>query len=217
MGVALNHSEQYWAEEAMIYSKAHPRLRLIAKLLSRQRQRQLLDIGCSSATLKQLLPADFDYYGCDITRLAEAQLPPGHFLQADFNTGVDLSQFQQQQIDCLHIGGVLEYLHRPKELLQAARQLVPVHTPLLITLINFEGNRFRSPSRHHEAWVYKPTTAALQSDLEQSGFRLRRIYPFTERQGWRGFGFYRIANMLGPSHPWVKFQSRQFIYRTVAI
>jgi hypothetical protein len=217
VGVALHQSEKYWSEEAMIYAKAHPRLKLIAKLLTRQRYRRLLDIGCSSATLKELLPPDFEYFGSDITRLAESHLSPAHFLQADFNDRVDLSHFQRHQINCLHIGGVLEYLHRPKELLQAVRQLVPVRTPLLVTLINFEGKRFSSPKQHHEAWVYKPTMKELQADLEQSGFRLRRIYPFTERQGWRGFGFYRIANVLGSRHPWVKHQSRQFIYRTVAI
>jgi hypothetical protein len=133
------------------------------------------------------------------------------------NTSADLSFFQDRHIDCLHIGGVLEYLHRPKEILLAARQLVPVHTPLLLTLINFEGKRFRSSERHHEEWINKPSMRELQSILEQSGFRLQRVYPFTERQGWRGFGFYRIANLLGPRHPWVKFHARQFVYRAVAV
>src|SRR4051794_13196004 len=107
---------QYWHEETKKYNRPHPRLRQMARLLRRQPQRRLLDVGCSTAVLQNLLPPLFVYFGCDIAEHAGTILPSGHFLQVDFNRDSSLSAFDGAGIDVIHVGGVLEYLERPDAL-----------------------------------------------------------------------------------------------------
>ena len=82
----------------------------------------MLDIGCSTAALRRLLPRDCDYYGCDVAPHAAGALAVDHFRQLDFNRSCDLAAFAGRGIDAIHLGGVLEYLARPAELLRSARR-----------------------------------------------------------------------------------------------
>src|SRR5438046_1055781 len=135
----------FWQQETTLYSRPHPRLRTMARLLRRLPQRRLLDVGCSTAALRDLLPASFVYHGCDIADHARTKLPPGRFAQVDFNKSVDLSAFAGRGIDVVHVGGVLEYLERPGDLLRALHDLVPAGSPLVVSIINFESRRYARP------------------------------------------------------------------------
>ena len=73
-----------WQRETMRYAAPHARLELCASLLRRMPQRRLLDVGCSTAALKGVLPGNYDYYGCDVTNHARAVLKE-RFLQLDRN------------------------------------------------------------------------------------------------------------------------------------
>ncbi len=209
--------EQYWTEETLIYARPHPRLRFMAKQLCQGTPRRLLDIGCSAATLRDLLPADFVYFGCDITDHAAQRLPPGHFLQADFNRGDGLSFFKERTIEAIHIGGVLEYLHQPKTLLREARSLVPTNAPLLLSMINFQGERYRETRQHHPGWVFKPTLEEIRFALVECGWQVDRVWPFSEREGVKSYWFHGWAGLLGPHHPWIRQQARQYILQTHAV
>src|SRR5262245_60035585 len=112
---------------------------MMAQMLSKFPQRRLLDVGCSTAVLQRLLPADYDYYGCDVADHACQSLDADHFRQIDLNRSCDLSAFAGRGIAVIHVGGVLEYLECPDELVGELRRLVPRGSPLLLSIINFEG------------------------------------------------------------------------------
>lgn len=209
--------EKYWSAETMIYDRPHPRLRFMARQIARFPQHRLLDIGCSTAALRDLLPRHFEYFGCDITDHAAQKLPAGHFLQADFNRGDGLGFFRDKQISALHIGGVLEYLHKPEALLQEARALVQAGSPLILSIINFEGKRFREVRQHHPAWVYKPGLSQVQQLLSETRWKVERTWPLLERSGLRGRWLQACAQWLGPENAWMRREAKQFILRARAV
>ena len=133
-----------WQQETKLYQRPHPRLVEMARLIRSLPHRRILDIGCSTGTLGTLLPADFDYYGCDVADHAEAVLAAGRFRQIDFNQAADLSFFEGRGLGLISIGGVLEYLQRPQDLLFAARGVVAPGAHLVVSIINFESQKFRA-------------------------------------------------------------------------
>lgn len=215
--MAQTLNETYWAQESLLYWQPHARLRFMAKILNRLPQRRLLDLGCSGGALRDLLPASFTYFGCDITNEASQRLPSGHFLQRDFNESADLSFFADQGIDVIHVGGVLEYLREPVQLLVAARNLVPAGAPLVLSMINFEGAHYSEPRTHHAKWIYRPGLDALLRMLSDTCWRVERIWPFAEKRGLKKTWFQGWAKVLGPTHPWTRRWARQLILLARAV
>ena len=207
----------YWNEEGTRYRTAHARLRLSARWLSRLPQRRILDIGCSGAALRQLLPDDFTYFGCDVTSDAGRQLPPGQFLQCDFNHTQDLSFFAGKSIDAIHIGGLLEYLREPRRLLEQAHRLVPFGSPLVVSMINFDARYYRDDTRHHPGWIYKPDFGAFAHMLHASGWQVERVQPFLGRGELKNAWFRLWGSALGSDHPWTRQSALQFIVLARAI
>ena len=207
----MNHSAQYWQRETLRYDRPHPRLVITAQMLRSLPQRRVLDVGCSTAMLSRVLPRDFEYYGCDVTDHASALLPPQHFKQVDLNASADLTAFDNRQIELVHVGGVLEYLRRPDELLASARRLVGSGGRLLTTIINFQSAGYQDSSKHHPAWVYKPTLAELRRAMTAAGWKVTSQRPFFAKSGIRGRVAEVIATSLGPNHPWTQRRAEQFI------
>jgi SAM-dependent methyltransferase len=183
----------------------------MAGLLRQQPQRRLLDLGCSTGTLRGLLPSDFDYHGCDVAPHAAAWLDADHFRQLDFNSGGDLSAFASRGIDALHAGGLLEYLHDPAALLAGARDIVPAGSPFVLSIINFAARRSQPGEKHHPGWVFKPKLAELRSLLAASGWRVERVLPFADRRGWRRAWFRLRFGLSDPRHPWVAARADQYV------
>jgi len=215
--MSLSAGADYWKEEGARYRTAHARLRLSARWLIGLPQRRVLDIGCASAVLSQLLPGDFAYFGSDITNDAARTLAPGHFLQRDFNRNQDLSYFSGQSIDAIHIGGVLEYLHSPQVLLSEARRLVPAGSPLVVSIINFEARYYAADSRHHAGWVFKPRFDEFLKLLQASGWRHDRVRPFLGRGELMNAWFGLWGRALGWNHPWMRRKALQFVILARAI
>jgi len=201
----------YWSQEGKRYWMPHARLREMARWLAAQPQRRVLDIGCSSATLKRLLPQDFDYFGCDITADAAPHLTPGHFLQCDFNRPSELDFFADRAIDAVHIGGVLEYLSDPGKLVAKVHDLVPSHAPLVVSMINFDGAFYAGGANHHLGWVYKPGLADFIQMLHTSRWHVEKIRPFMGRGEFSNAWFRLWGSALGWEHRWTRRSARQFI------
>jgi predicted TPR repeat methyltransferase len=201
----------YWTRESAHYWRPHPRLRVMAKILTRLPQRRLLDLGCSGAALRDLLPSSFTYFGCDITDQASKRLPDAHFLQRDFNESADLSFFVGRRIDVMHVGGVLEYLRAPEQLLSEARKLVPAGAALVLSIINFEGAYYSDLRRQHAGWIYQPGLDTLRRTLGTTGWAVERAWPFSEKRGLKELWSRSWAKLLGPDHPWTRRRARQFI------
>jgi SAM-dependent methyltransferase len=205
-----------WQQETQKYDRPHRRLREMARWLTALPQRRLLDVGCSTAALRRLLPADFHYHGCDITDHARHNLPPGHFLQKDFNVDCDLAAFAPARIDVIHIGGVLEYLERPAELLRELRRLVRRDCPMVLSMVNFQGRKFSAAAGHHAGWIWKPLLPELRQLLQQCGWRMRKQAAFLDKTGPRALLTTWWANRLGVDHSWTRRRARQFILLAVA-
>jgi SAM-dependent methyltransferase len=200
-----------WNAETLRYDRPHPRLRLMARMLAAQPQRRLLDLGCSTATMRRLLPADFVYHGADVATHAGRTLDAVHFQQVDFNRNCDLSAFADRRIDVLHAGGLLEYLSRPAELLSSARDLVPPGAPFVLSIINFQSRRMRRDRSHHPGWIFKPALEELLALLTAERWSVERALPFADRGGWRRWSFRLRAGLYRPDHPWLLAHADQFV------
>ncbi len=215
--MAQTFDATYWTQESALYWQPHPRLRFMAKLLSRLPQRRLLDIGCSGAALRELLPASFVYFGCDLSDEAARRLPEGHFLQCDFNETTNLSFFNDKAITAIHVGGVLEYLRQPEQLLIEARKLVSAGAPLVLSLINFQSAHYSQLRTHHAKWIYRPGLHTLMKMMRSAGWSAERIWPFTEKNGLRRLWLRTGATLFGVCHPWTRRRARQFILLARAV
>lgn len=204
-------SASEWRMETRRYDRPHPRLVRMASVLRRLPARCVLDVGCSTAQLRRLLPDDWEYYGCDIADHALESLGSDHFRCVDLNRSCDLSWFANRGIEAIHIGGVLEYLERPGESLRSLRELVPAGSPLVLSIINFESDRHAEATKHHPWWIYKPRLPELRSLLTANGWQIERQLAFTDRSGLRRWLVTRRAAWHGPDHPWTRRHAAQFI------
>jgi SAM-dependent methyltransferase len=204
--------QAYWRHETLKYRISHFRLRFVAKLLRSQSYRRLLDLGCSGATLKSLLTPDFVYYGCDIASWAEDVLGSDFFQQIDFNDEYDLLRFGKQQIDVVHVGGLLEYLQDPEQLLREIRRVVRPGAMLVASMINFASHYYRV-GHHHPQWVYQPSLLEFRQLLIETGWRIRAVHPLAGRVSWRKALLWQATKFLRPnSHRlWANSQQAVFV------
>jgi SAM-dependent methyltransferase len=167
-----------WNKEGLLYRRPHPRLVLMASIVTQLNPRVVLDVGCAAGTLRQLLPASIDYYGCDVSELAASELGADRFRQIDLDHSADLSAFAGYGIDLVHMGGLLEYLQQPQTVLRSARSLVGGGGRLVASIINFASRTFGDPANHHAAWVYKPALDEFRRLLAETGWSVERTVPF---------------------------------------
>lgn len=207
-----DYHEAYWRHETLKYQTPHFRLRFVAKLLRNRSHRRLLDLGCSGATLKSLLGPDFVYYGCDIAALAENVLGRDFFQQIDFNDDCDLSRFARQRLDVVHVGGLLEYLQDPEQLLREIRRVVRPGAMLVASMINFDSHYYRM-GHHHPQWIYQPSLLEFRQLLIETGWRIRAVHPLTGRVSWRKTLLWQATRLLRPnSHRlWTNSQQAVFV------
>jgi 2-polyprenyl-3-methyl-5-hydroxy-6-metoxy-1,4-benzoquinol methylase len=196
----MNDATIDWQKEGLRYKRAHPRLIQMAQIVSELGHHVILDVGCATATLRTLLPAHIQYYGCDISDLAGSELDDEHFCRIDLNTSPDLSVFAGRGIELVHIAGVLEYLERPAALLLSAHALVGPGGHLVASIINFEADAYRSPAGHHRGWIFKPMLPAFRAQLAQAGWATEKEIPYFGRFGlWRQLTVRRRDDADDPS------------------
>jgi SAM-dependent methyltransferase len=174
-------------------------------------QRTLLDVGCSTAALRSLLPGDFEYFGCDIADHARNAIDANHFLQIDINRECDLSFFANRGVNVVHIGGVLEYLHQPADLLRGLHNLLSSDGRLVLSIINFQSRRFVDRSTHHLGWVFKPSLDDMRRMLVAEGWAVEQEYPFFHLPRMREWLRQWQSRLFGMNHAWTRFNAVQFI------
>ena len=200
-----------WQQETLLYDRHHPRLARMARLIRELPGQRILDVGCSTGMLARLLGPGYEYYGCDIADHAARNLPPGHFLQIDFNGNCDLSPFHGRGIELAHLGGVLEYLEQPARLLKRLRELLGEGGHLVVSMINFDCDRYSQAQSHHPGWIYRPSLVELQGELARCGWLPLKTVPMLGKGGLRDLLFAAARHTLGPEHGWVRSQTRQFL------
>lgn len=144
-------------------------------------------------------------------------LRPDHFQQLDFNHTCDLTHFNGRGINVIHVGGVLEYLERPQALLDACHQVVGPAGRMLVSIINFECQRYRQPESYHPGWIYKPTLDEFRRLLAARGWQIERGWPMLGKGRLRGSLLAALGRILKLDHPAVRRKARQFVFQVRAV
>jgi SAM-dependent methyltransferase len=106
-GGAKYYKKEFWSKENLKYQKPHFRMEKVARAIrriARDRECELLDVGCGPAALASLLPSNVHYHGIDIS-IPE---PGPNLLEADIlQTPIG---FGGRKFDLVVAQGLFEYL-----------------------------------------------------------------------------------------------------------
>jgi SAM-dependent methyltransferase len=103
----MYYKKDFWSEENLKYSEPHFRMRKVARLvrrLARNRENDLLDVGCGPAALSGLMPPNVYYYGIDISIPEPAQ----NLLEIDILQ--EPIGFRDMKFDFVVAQGLFEYI-----------------------------------------------------------------------------------------------------------
>lgn len=165
-----HYKREFWAAENLKYVQPHFRLAKAARIvnsLARDKECELLDVGCGPATLAGLLDKNIDYYGIDIA----IHNPAANLIQTDFLAAP--IQFGERQFDIIVAQGVFEYVGGVQvQKLTEIKQLLRKRGTFIVSYVNFD---------HLHRRVYKPYNN-VQSFEEfrkslTSVFRINRCFP----------------------------------------
>src|SRR5215469_14384586 len=107
-----SYKRDFWGEENLRFIKPHFRLGKAVRLineLARDREVDLLDVGCGPATVGRLVTPNVHYFGIDIAIQAPAQ----NLIEADLTK--EPIRFGDQRFDIVLAQGILEYLGTTQE------------------------------------------------------------------------------------------------------
>ncbi len=101
------YRRDFWSKENLKFSRPHYRMEKalrIIKNIARDRECDLLDIGCGPAALMHLLPPNIHYYGIDMA----IQEPAPNLIEADIiRTPIE---FAGKKFDIIIAQGLFEYV-----------------------------------------------------------------------------------------------------------
>jgi hypothetical protein len=122
--VYKNRSVKNWKDFEYFDIKWKKRIQLMAALIDKETT--ILDLGCGKMWLREFLPQDCIYYGCDYTPRDEKTIV------CDFNK----KEFPSVIVDCCFASGVVEYLDDPdflfKQVYLTAKSLILSYCPIEI-------------------------------------------------------------------------------------
>lgn len=101
------YKKDFWSKENLKFSQTHYRLVKSARIinnLARDRECNLLDVGCGPATLIQLLSPKINYHGIDIA----IQDPAPYLIEVDLIKNP--IKFGDKQFDIVVAQGIFEYM-----------------------------------------------------------------------------------------------------------
>lgn len=164
------YKKDFWSEENLKYLKVHFRMERAACLvnrLARNRQCDLLDVGCGPATLQELISPKICYYGIDIA----IHEPSTNLIEMDFLESP--IRFDDKKFDLIVAQGVFEYVGDYQEQKFAEiRRLLKPNGRFVASYINFG---------HRGKYVYPPysnvqSIAEFRTSLSRQ-FRVENFFP----------------------------------------
>jgi predicted TPR repeat methyltransferase len=174
-----------WETETFEYSTLHRRLRTVRDVVVALRPRSVLELGCGVGVLRESLLAaipDVDYWGCDISESAVAQIADCHVVARDLNA--DGLPFGARSFDVIVGSGIVEYVQDPVALFAAAQARLNANGHLVVSYLNMRRYaRYaltrRGPRRmpDHPDWKNRFTFGQFEESLTASGFADVRITP----------------------------------------
>lgn len=125
----------FWLDENRNYAKPYFRLEKCARIvnrLARDKDCELLDVGCGPAALATLLSPNIKYYGIDIA----IHNPASNLLEMDFAKGK--IGFENRMFDIVVAAGVFEYMGgKQRTKLDEIRSMLRANGKFVVTYTNF--------------------------------------------------------------------------------
>jgi len=166
----------FWSSENLKYTQPHFRMQKVAHIvnsISREKECDLLDVGCGPATLRQLLKSNIHYHGIDIAiHDRRPDLIEADFLEAPI-------KFGEKHFDIIVAQGVFEYIGKfQSQKFSEIAKILKEGGAFVVTYVNFN---------HRNKYVYWPynniqSFEEFQDSLEQ-WFHISRLFPTSHR--WR--------------------------------
>jgi SAM-dependent methyltransferase len=202
----------FWNRRAKPFAVPHARLNVIARLIreSEGPRRHLLDVGCGPASLRQVIPADTEYFGADVADEIIASFgDPAHFQAFDWNRSPRL--FDGRLFDVIVCSGFLEYTNDIEAALGHLRAQLAPGGRLIASYMNHQ---------HWSAWRFVLTgkTRSLP-DPHRNFLTLRELTRTFRRSGLRSERSVALHQDLRElAWPWSSLRSpwnlraRQFVF-----
>jgi SAM-dependent methyltransferase len=174
-GSARYYKKDFWSTENLKYSEPHFRMRKVASVVSRlarDREGDLLDVGCGPGTLQHLMPANVRYHGIDIS----IPYPAKNLIEKDIlESPID---FRGMRFDFVVAQGMFEYVgeYQSEKFAEIAGLLRP-GGKFVLTYQNFD---------HRQRELYWP-----YSNVQRPGDFRRELARF-----------FRIERWFAVSHNW---------------
>lgn len=167
----------FWEYEALNYNTLHPRLELIRdKILSVNPHNIVFEMGCSVGALREdLRGRGIDYWGCDLSKSAVAQIGDPKVVTYDLNA--DELPFDGP-FDVIAGSGVLEYIDDIPALLAAARKRLDTGGHLVVSYYNMTHvlrvlrSKSPRPLPRHAGWRHSFSPRKIVAMIEAAGFRM---------------------------------------------
>lgn len=171
---AQYYKRDFWIEENLKYAKPHFRMAKAARIINqiaREKECDLLDVGCGPAALEPLLRDNIHYYGIDIA----VHHPAPNLIQADF---VESSiAFAGKRFDIVLAQGVFEYIgtFQEQKFSEIAR-ILKEDGKFIVSYVNFD---------HRNRNIYWPYSNIrpfrnFRKSLERF-FQIEQYFPTSHR------------------------------------
>lgn len=164
------YKKDFWSEENLKYAQPHYRLEKSARIINRiarEKECDLLDVGCGPATLMHLLRENIHYYGIDIAiHSAAPNLAEIDFIESPI-------KFNDKKFDIVIAQGVFEYVGdaQARKFAEIA-ELLKENGVFIVSYVNFG---------HRNKHIYAPySNTQPLGDFRKSltrYFRVDRSFP----------------------------------------
>jgi SAM-dependent methyltransferase len=173
-----------WELETFDYDRLHLRIQKIVDEVLDASPHRVLELGCGVGVMRRALlsrnPA-LEYWGCDISHAAVAQLGDPRVVQCDI--GKQGVPFPGERFDCIAGSGILEYVPDLSQLLESLRERLAPDGRLVVSYYNMGhvSRRVlralgRTPHVHPE-WRNQYTLDEVETILVNAGFEVERQLP----------------------------------------
>jgi SAM-dependent methyltransferase len=173
-----------WETETFHYDKMHVRLQKCLDEVIAAAPSRVLELGCGvgllRGELKRRLPG-VQYFGCDISSAAVAQINDPQVVQADLENGP--LPFPGEKFDCVVGSGVFEYVTDLPQLFTALHDRLEPGGLLVVSYYNMHHIYRRLlkglglKPHHHPDWKSDLRPEEFAGMLEEKGFQVTYIIP----------------------------------------
>jgi SAM-dependent methyltransferase len=170
VAVQQYYQRDFWRKENLKFSQPHYRMEKAVRIINRvarDKECELLDIGCGPAALMHLLPPSIHYHGIDIA----IHDPAPNLAEADIVSAP--IRFADKQFDIIIAQGVFEYV--PGVQCQKFAEIAQILKPGGTFIVTYWNYAHRNPKVYHAHSNVQPF-GDFRQDLARY-FTVGRFFP----------------------------------------